>query len=67
MKRGLKRKIIESEPQKNKLRNFWMKILIKSIQIVTVVTVIKKAMIKEIVEMNQLLKDKEQPFRPERY
>jgi len=36
-----------------------MKILIKSIQIVTVVTVIKKAMIKEIVEMNQLPKDKE--------
>ena len=66
MKRGLKRKIIESEPQKNKLRNLWMKILIKSIQIVTVVTVIKKAMIKEIVEMNQLPKDKEQPFRPER-
>jgi len=36
-----------------------MKILIKNIQIVTVVTVIKKAMIKEIVEMNQLPKDKE--------
>ena len=66
MKRGLKRKIIESEPQKNKLRNLWMKILIKNIQIAIVVTVIKKAMIKEIVEMNQLPKDKEQPFRPER-